>query len=116
MARVGALRVRNTKIICYLENPSLSSSKQIKEAMSAFIEKENIKLGGATPCVTEEKPVWRQEQQRTFGKALSVAEHLATSTEKYISSEWYRFIKCMFMNQRLANRFLFCQQHQERGW
>ena len=43
--------------------------------MNAFIEKENIKLGlqGTTPFVTEEKPVWRQEQQRTFGKALGVA-------------------------------------------
>ena len=37
--------VRNTKIICYLKTPSLSSCKQIREAMNAFIEKENIKLG-----------------------------------------------------------------------
>ena len=58
IARVGVLRVRNTKIICYLEKPSLSSCKQIREAMIAFIEKENIKLGpqGTTPFVTEEKP------------------------------------------------------------
>ena len=59
--------------------------------MSAFIEEENIKLGGATPYVTEEKSVWRQEQQRTFGKALGVAEHLATSMGKHFSSEWYPF-------------------------
>ena len=52
---------------------------------------ENIKLGGATPYVVEEKPVWRQEQQRTFGKALGVAENLAKSTGKQISSEWYPF-------------------------
>ena len=45
IARVGALKVRNTKIICYLKIPSLSSCKQIREAMNAFIEKENIKLG-----------------------------------------------------------------------
>ena len=70
IARVGAMRVRNTKITCYLKTPSLSSCKQIREAMNAFIEKENIKLGpqGTTPFVTEEKPAWRQEQQRTLGK------------------------------------------------
>ena len=61
--------------------------------MSAFIEKENIKLKpqGTTPFVTEEKPVWRQEQQRTFGKALGVAEQLATMKAKYITSQWYPF-------------------------
>ena len=37
IARVGALRVRNTKIICYLKIPSLSSCTQIREAMNAFI-------------------------------------------------------------------------------
>ena len=91
IARVGSMRVRNTKIICYLKNPSLSNCKQIREAMCAYIERENIKLGGATPYVVEEKPVRRQEQQRTFGKALGVAEHLAKSTGKHISSEWYPF-------------------------
>ena len=45
IARVGALRVRNTKFFCYLKIPSLSSCTQIREAMNAFIEKENIKLG-----------------------------------------------------------------------
>ena len=61
--------------------------------MNAFIEKENIKLEcqGATPCVTEEKLAWRQEQQITFGKALGVAEQLATMKGKYITSEWYPF-------------------------
>ena len=93
IARVGALRVRNTKIICFLKTPSLSSCKQIRESMNAFIEKENIKLGPqlTTPFVTEEKPAWRQEQQRTFGKALRVAEQLATMKAKYITSEWYPF-------------------------
>ena len=69
-ARVGAMRVRTTKIICYLKTPSLSSCKQIREAMHPFIEKENIKLGPqvTTPFVTEQNPAWRQEQQRTFGK------------------------------------------------
>ena len=62
IARVGAMRVRNTEIICYLKNPSLSNCKQITEAMCAYIKRENIKLGGATPYVVEEKPVWRQEQ------------------------------------------------------
>ena len=91
IARVGAMRVRNTKIICYLKIPSLSSCKQIREAMNAFIEKENIKLGpqGTTPFVTEEKPAWRQEHQRTFGKTLGVAEQLAKG--KYITSKWYQF-------------------------
>ena len=84
-ARVGAMRVSNTKIICHLQTPSLSSCKQIREAMNAFIEKENIKLG------PEEKPPWRQEQQKTFGKALGVAEQLATMKAKYITSEWYPF-------------------------
>ena len=87
------MRVKNTKIICYLKTPSCSSCKQIREAMNAFIEKENIKLGpqGTTPFVTEEKAAWRQEQQRTFGKALGVAEQLATMKAKYITSEWYPF-------------------------
>ena len=91
IARVGAMRVRNTKFICYLKNPNHSNCKQIREAMCAYIERENIKLRGATPYVVEEKPVWRQEQQRTFGKALGVAEHLAKSTGKHISTEWYPF-------------------------
>ena len=62
--------------------------------MNAFIEKENIKLRpqGTTPFVTEEKPVWKQEQQRTFGKELGVAEQLATMKAKYITSEWYPFV------------------------
>ena len=94
IARVGGMRVRNTKIICYLKIPSLSGCKQIREAMNAFIEKENIKLvpQGATPFVIEEKPAWRQEQQRTFGKALGVAEQqLASMKAKYIASEWHPF-------------------------
>ena len=33
----------------------------------------------------------RQEQQRTSGKALGVAEQLATMKAKYITSEWYPF-------------------------
>ena len=45
IARVGAMRVRNTKIMCYLKTPSLSSCKQIREATNAFIEKENINWG-----------------------------------------------------------------------
>ena len=61
--------------------------------MNPFIEKENIKLvpQGTTPFVTEEKPASRQEQQRTFGKALGVSEQLATMKAKYITSEWYPF-------------------------
>ena len=61
--------------------------------MNTFIEKENIKLESreTTPCVTQEKPAWRQEQQRTFRKALGVAEQLATMQAKYITSEWYPF-------------------------
>ena len=61
--------------------------------MNAIIEKENIKLGpqGTSPFVTEEKPAWRQEQQRTCVKAPGVAEQLATMKAKYITSEWYLF-------------------------
>ena len=33
VARVGAMRVRNTKTICYLKTPSLSSCKQIRKAI-----------------------------------------------------------------------------------
>ena len=44
-----------------------------------------------TPFVTEEKPGWRQQQQRTFGKALGVAEQVATIKAKYITSDWYPF-------------------------
>ena len=35
------------KILCYLKTPSLSSCKQIREAMNAFIEKENIRFGAS---------------------------------------------------------------------
>ena len=35
IARVGAMRVRSSKIICYLKNPSLSNCEQIREAMCA---------------------------------------------------------------------------------
>ena len=89
IARAGAIRVKNTKITGYLKNPSSSNCKQIREAMCAYIERENIKLGGATPYVVE--VVWRQEQQKTFEKALGVAEHYAKNSEKHISSEWYPF-------------------------
>ena len=44
IGRVGAVRVRNSKISCYLKTLSLSSCNQIKEAMNVFTE-ENIKLG-----------------------------------------------------------------------
>ena len=88
IVRVGAMWVKNTKIICYLKNPSFSKCKQIRKAMCAYIESENIKFGGATLYVVEEKPVWRQEQQKTFGKALGVAEHYAKNSGKHISSEW----------------------------
>ena len=78
------MRVKNTKIACYLKTPCLC--KQIKEAMNAFIEKENIKLGpqGTTPFVTMDKPV-------ETGAALGVAEQLVTVKAKYITSEWYKF-------------------------
>ena len=46
-----------------------------------------------TPFVTEEKPAWRHEQQRTFEKALGVAKQLATMKAKYITSEWYPFFQ-----------------------
>ena len=73
IARVGALRVKNIKILISLRTPSLANCRQIREAMNAYIEKENIKMGpqGTAPFVTVEKPAWRQEQQRTFGKVLN---------------------------------------------
>ena len=118
MARVGAMRVRKTKIICcYFKNPSLSNCKQIREAMCAYIEKENIKLRGATLYVIEEKPVWRQEQQRTFGKSAwccwaSCKEQRKTYTFRNGSHS----IKCTSTNRRLRNQFFFYQRHRERQW
>ena len=90
ISRVGAMRVKNTKIICYLKDPSSANCKLIREAMCAYIERENIKLGGATLYVVEEKPVWSQAT-KNFGKALGVAEHYAKNSGKHISSEWYPF-------------------------
>ena len=113
IARVGAMRVKNTKIICYLKDPSSSNCKQIREAMCAYIERENIKLGGATLFVVEEKPVWRQEQQKTLRKALGVAEHYAKNSGNTFLQHGTHSIKCMFMNQNLHNQFLFYQQRQE---
>ena len=95
VARAGALRVRITKIMIYKKNPSLTNSRQIRDAMNAYIEKEDIKMGpqGTAPFVTEGKPARRQEQQRTLGKALGVAEQLATVKWKYLTSEWYPFYR-----------------------
>ena len=45
IARVGAMRVRNTKIKCYLKTPSLASCKQIREATNAFIERRTSNWG-----------------------------------------------------------------------
>ena len=62
-----------------------------------------MKPQGTTPFVTEEKPAWRQEQQRTFGKALGVAEQLATMKAKYITSEWYPFYQvCVHESESAA--------------
>ena len=66
IARVGAVRVKNTKIICYLKDPSYSNCKQIREAMCAYIERENIKLGGATLYVVEEKLVLETRATKDF--------------------------------------------------
>ena len=78
---------KNAKIKCYLKDPNSSNCKLIREAMCAYIERENIKLGGSTLYVVEEKPVKRQEQQKTFGKALDVAEYYAKNSGEHISSE-----------------------------
>ena len=90
---VGAMRVRNTQIICYLKTPSLSSCKQVREAMNAFIEKENIKLGpqGTTLFVTGETCLEAGATENIWGKHWGVAEQLATMKAKYITSEWYPF-------------------------
>ena len=103
IARVGALSFERQEHKNYMlpENT---------ESFNAFIEKENIKLGpqGTTPFVTEEKPAWRQEQQRTFGKALGVAEQLATMKAKYITlRNGTRFTMCMYMNRSQRHRFPF---------
>ena len=56
--------------------------------------------------MTEEKPAWRQEQQRTFGKALGVAEQLATMKAKYITSEWYPFYEVYMHESETAQPIL----------
>ena len=87
IARVGAFRVRNTKIICHLENTE-SFKLQAKQGSNECIHREgkhkNLKLGlqGTIPFVAVEKFAWRQEQQRTFGKVLAVAEQLAIMKAK----------------------------------
>ena len=116
IARVGAMRVRNTKIICYLRNPSVSNCKQIREAMCAYIEKENIKLGGATPYVVEEKPVWRQEQQRNlWGKRLVWLNIMHKRLENIFPLNGTPSIRYMCMNRRPRSHFPSYQQHQVHG-
>ena len=59
--------------------------------MNAFIEKEN----GPTPFVTEEKPACRQEQQRTFGKALellTIPRDFACDVREKVLSARYTFV------------------------
>ena len=56
--------------------------------------------------MTGEKPAWRQEQQRTFGKALGVAEQLATIMAKYITSEWYPFFQVYVHESETAQPIL----------
>ena len=70
MARMGVMRVRNTKIICCLRTPSLSSCKQIREAMNAFIEKEKIKLRprGTTPFVQKRNMLGDSSNREPLGK------------------------------------------------
>ena len=56
IARVGALRVRNAKIMIYLKTPSLMKCKLNREALNAYIDKENMKMvpQGCAPFLTEE--------------------------------------------------------------
>ena len=63
------------------------------QTFAAYIEREGVTVGahGSTPFVTEEKPAWRQEQQRTFGKALGVVEEMGTEKGKKITAEWYPY-------------------------
>ena len=70
IARVGAMRVMNTKIRCYLKTPSLSSCKQISEAMNAFIEEENIKLVPqvTTPFVKRRNLPGDRSNRKPLGK------------------------------------------------
>ena len=90
IARVGAMRVRNTKIICYLKNPSLSNCKQIREAMCAYIERENIKLGGATPYVLRRNLFGDKSNKGLLEKRWEWPNILQRAQEN-ISTEWYPF-------------------------
>ena len=50
-----------------LERPEFFKlQKKIREAMCAYIERENIKLGGATLFVVEEKPVLETRATKDF--------------------------------------------------
>ena len=72
--------------------------------MNAFIEKVDIKLGpqGTTPYVTEEKPAWRQEQQRTFGKHWEWLNNLPPSRRSASIQNGTRSIKCVLMNRPIS--------------
>ena len=86
--------------------------------MNTYIEKENIKLGpqGTDPFVTEEKPTWRQEQQSTFGKALGVAEQLATVMVKYLTSEWNSSTKYISTSWRGHHQYSCYPLRQGHLW
>ena len=93
IARVGAMRVRNTKIICYLKTPSLCSCKQIREARNAFMRRRtsNWVLKERLPVCQRRNLPGDRSNREPFWKALGVAEQLATMKAKYITSEWYPF-------------------------
>ena len=83
---------------------------QANQGSNEFIHREGKHQIGASrdnSFVTEEKPVWRQEQQRTFGKALGVAEQHATMKAQYITSEWYPFYQVYVHESESAQPFPF---------
>ena len=58
-------------MLCNLKVPSVTNCKQIREAMSAVIEQNNITVGmDKVPYVTEEKPAWL-----TFQRHAGAMEH-----------------------------------------
>ena len=59
--------------------------------MDAVIERDNITVGMDKITHVTEKKAWRQEQQRTFGKALGVAKQVSKEKEKILRSELYSF-------------------------
>ena len=64
-------------------------------------------LKGQLPLLQRRNLPGYRSNREPLGKHWGVAEQLATMKAKYITSEWYPFTKCMYMNRSQRNRFPF---------